>query len=117
MRGRFLLAGLALGVLFGCYSDEESFCQRWAKLSCVRLEECNKAAFENQYGDDRDDCRDDYENTCEQTAETLADLGCEYDPEEGRDCIHELYGNRNTCGNEADDDIHDACDRVVVECG
>lgn len=101
---------LVIGLAAGCYGDEESFCERSAKLDCVRLEECNKSAYENRYDGNMDDCRDDIEAACEDAFALGELLDCDYDPPGGRDCIHAKYSNRRECDSDADDEISDECD-------
>lgn len=104
---------LAFVTLTGCYGDPGAFIRRAAKLDCVRMRECNAAAFEDVFDGDMGDCREFLE---EETHAVFADgaaVGCEYDEDEGRECIHAAYANRKDCSEDATAEISNACRRVL----
>jgi hypothetical protein len=79
-----------------CYSTEDAFIRRFAKLSCVNARECEPEAFDEAF-DSMSDCRDDAEDRAHSTFDPLLDDGCDYIAENGRACIHTLYHNRKEC--------------------
>jgi hypothetical protein len=100
-------------LLASCYADSDAFARRSAKLSCVNLRECDGAAYDELF-DDMRQCRDELENQLQEAIDELPP-SCEYQPDEGRDCIHAMYRNRKDCGDDVSDEIAEACERVF-EC-
>jgi len=106
--------GLFACVTIGCYSTPEGFARRASKLDCKRAEKCFKAQFDAEF-DSIADCRDELRENADETIDDLEDAGCEYDPDEGRDCIHESYEQRNDCSDSASLSIANAC-REIFDC-
>ncbi|HWB79578.1 MAG TPA: hypothetical protein VG755_31665 [Nannocystaceae bacterium] len=94
-----------------CYSTEDGFIRRFAKLGCVNARECEPQAFDEAF-DSMSDCRDEAEDRAHSTFDPLLDRGCEYIAENGRDCIHALYRHRKECSLD-EVDLTD-CDAVFV---
>jgi hypothetical protein len=111
---RRLVFGLLACAMIGCYSTPEGFARRASKLDCKRFEKCAKAQFDAQF-DSLSDCRDEFRDNAEEAIDDLEDAGCDYQPDEGRDCIHESYQQRNDCSDSASSSIADAC-REIFEC-
>jgi hypothetical protein len=102
---RNLALGLVgLFVLQGCYGTADSFIRRISKLSCVNLRECDGDAFEEAFDGEMDECRDESEDVLHEISD-----GCEYDADQGRECIHTAYKHRKDCDPEADQDISNDC--------
>lgn len=68
--------------------------------------------FEDEFGGDMGRCRDSVESDLLDDIDGLEDLGCEYDPDEGRECIREARKLKSDCSEDASRDIVDACDRI-----
>lgn len=94
-----------------CYSTEDAFIRRLAKLSCVNARECQQEAFDEAF-DSMSDCRDDAEQTLHEQLDGFLDSGCEYIAQNGRDCIHASYHHRKDCGDASE--VTEACDAVFV---
>ncbi len=103
---------LVLIALSGCYGDKESFAKAAAKQSCKRLAECNRSVFDNQYKGDMDRCSDDVRTDLLDGFDALEALGCDYDPDQGRECIKVAKQLNNECSTDSDQDIGDACEEV-----
>jgi hypothetical protein len=95
-----------------CYSNEDAFIQRLAKLGCVNADECEPEAFDEAFGS-MSECRDRTEDELHGRVDGLLDSGCEYIAENGRECIHATYHHRRDCG-PLSSEITDACDAVFV---
>jgi len=118
MAGMFWRATLGLStalvlLLSGCYSDVDSFIVAKAKQDCKRLASCNASFFSDAYDDDLDKCREDGEDLLQAIYDIGDAFGGEYDPEQGRTCVSATRKARNDCSAGGDDDVRDACDRVV----
>ena len=110
------LLTLLTTVVGGCYTTEDSFIRRISKLGCVRIKECIGAAFEQEFDGDMGECRDTLEDEAHDIFDQGDALGCEYNDEEGRDCVHAAYRNRKDCSDGAGEEIVDAC-MNVPDCG
>jgi len=109
-----------LGVLLliapaGCLRQADAFARKGARLGCKRIEACNNDFFETEYSGDASLCRDDIENNSQFSFDALEAMGCTYQPDEARACIRATRRNKDTCGDEADAEIDDAC-RDVFDC-
>ncbi len=100
-------------LLSGCYSDVDSFVVAKAKQDCKRLASCNASFFSDVYDDDLDKCRATEEDALQTGIDILEAFGREYDPEQGRTCVSATRAARNDCSSGGDDDVFDACDRVL----
>jgi hypothetical protein len=110
-----LLAGFCLLTtlpLSGCYGNVEYYAEKAAKHSCKRQRECQQADFERQWDGDLARCRDESAEFLLDADDVATDLGCEYVPEEARECVAVIRSARKDCTPEANDDIADACDRI-----
>jgi hypothetical protein len=103
---------LALFLSVGCYNDSDSFIEASAKFSCVRLDECDRSAFEDRYNGDMAACRIDYEDKLEDVYDFIGGV-CEYVPEEGKKCISTQRAYKRDCSSTADNAINNDCDKVV----
>jgi len=99
-------------LLSGCYGDADAFIVAKAKQDCKRLASCNASFFEDVYDGDMDKCRETQEDIIEVAYNLLDRIG-DYDPEEGRECVSATRAARNDCSDGGDDEVQDACDRVV----
>ncbi len=99
-------------LLSGCYNEPDSFIVAKAKQDCKRLASCNASFFSDAYDDDMNECRAAQEDIVEAFYE-FSELFGEYDPEEARKCVSATRAARNDCSDAGDDDVADACDRVV----
>lgn len=100
--------------LGGCYGNIDSFSKRAAALSCKRTKECDGQVFEDQYKGDMGRCKDDVEDAYHDQFDPLIDdQGCDYDPKEGRKCIHTANKLKKDCSDDADQDIADDCAEVL----
>lgn len=106
-----LLASLSLP-LSGCYSDVESFAKQASKHSCKRLRECDKAQFDDEYGGDLARCKDDSYTDFLDIADIAEAAGCDYVPDQARECDKAIRSLKNDCSDEADQDIGDACEEI-----
>jgi sugar phosphate isomerase/epimerase len=106
-----LLVSLSLP-LSGCYGDVESFAKKAAKHSCKRLRECDQTVFDEEYGGDLERCRDSQYTDFLDAADLAEELGCDYVSDEAKQCDATIRDLKNECGDEADQDIADACEEV-----
>jgi hypothetical protein len=105
------IATLLLLASTGCYSTDDAFIHRLAKLSCVNAKECESEMFETAF-DSISDCRDQVESQLhDQLDAQLA--SCEYVAQKGRECIHSAYQHRKDCGTVTTD-FTEACEGVFV---
>ena len=113
MPHRLPLSACALVVFStsACYSTEDGFIRRFAKLGCVNARECQPEEFDQAF-DSMSDCRDDAEDRAHSAFDPLLDRGCDYIAENGRACIHALYHARKDCDIE-EADLTD-CNAVFV---
>lgn len=103
-----LLVGLSLPSS-GCYSDVETFAKRGAKHWCHRLEECYRATFEDAYDGDMERCRNEVEESLLDFDDAQADLGCEYEPDDAKQCVETARSIKSDCSDEADQLMVDDC--------
>ena len=99
-------------LLGGCYGDVDSFIVAKAKQDCKRLASCNASFFEDAYDGDLNECRATQEDIVEGVYDFVNLFG-DYDPDEGRKCVSATRSARNDCSDAGDDEVQDACDRVV----
>ncbi len=72
--------------LVSCTISEDAFPDRVADAVCDRIEECTEV-FEEE--SEREDCESFWSSTAE-LAVDLGDLGGEYDPAAGADCVSDI---------------------------
>jgi hypothetical protein len=107
-----LLFGASLS-LSGCYNDVDSFVVAKAKQDCRRMRECNPDQFEDNHRGDMGECRDDLEDAYFNLVETAENVGLEYDPDGGKECIAVSRDLHNDCSDRATLDIAEACDDLA----
>lgn len=100
-------------LLSGCYSDVDSFVVAKAKQDCKRFANCNASLFADLYDDDLNECRASTEDLLQTGIDIAEAFGQEYDPKQGRSCVSATRAARNDCSSGGDDDVFDACDRVL----
>lgn len=115
MRPRSLcLSLLSLAALASCYSSADKFSAKVAKYECTWLEECAKSQFEDQYDGDRAKCRDEVQDGIEELIDAAEALGCEYDPDGGKECGNALRKSQKECSSdEFEDNLDGACDEYL----
>ena len=111
-----LVGGLVLPTT-GCYSSPEGFINGAAKHGCIRIRECEGSRFESQFDGDMGKCRDDQVDALEDAWDIAEDLGCEYLPDEGRECIAALRRNNRECTQDGDEEIVAECGSSVLDPG
>jgi len=99
-------------VMSGCYSTEDAFMRRLAKLGCVQARHCEPEAFDATFAS-MGECRDEQEAALQESIGASVDAGCEYIAKQGRECIHAVYRNRKTCSG-FESEIETACAGVLV---
>lgn len=105
----------ALAMSTACYGNSDSFIRAAAKHGCKRTRECEKSNFERLYEGDLGECRDDAEDAAQHAYDIAEDLGCEYVPEEGRECIKALRHLRRDCSADADQEIAQECGVTILD--
>lgn len=109
-----LLATLCLP-LTGCYGNPEAFAKNASKPFCKRVRECDRSLFEEEYGGDLDRCEDETYTDFLDYNDLLEDIGCDYDPGDGRHCGATIRSLKNDCSRDADQEITDACGALLEE--
>lgn len=87
----FWLSALLMGC--GGEFDAETFLDRYAKATCIALEECERAYFLELYGD-RSECREEIVDALE---DVLEDDSCTFEPEEAQRCLDSFQEYEKTC--------------------
>jgi len=100
-----------LFLLLACVSDE-SYVHKFGTISCERMEECNKADFENLY-DDQEECMQEWEANEDDWLDCLAD--CTYTPKDGSNSLAEYRNAECNDSQSVTDLIFDAwsCDDEI----
>ncbi len=86
-------------LLLACAPGVERFQSTYARLRCMRLEQCALGEFEDRYDGDDDECRLDFEDRIERYAR------CDFDSARARRCLESV--RNDTCG-DLEDGV-DAC--------
>lgn len=100
-------------MIASCFGSTDSFWKEAASLSCQKLQDCNKAQFESAYSS-MGDCVDTVtENGIDVTST------CEYDAEQGRECIKVTRKYKDICDLNAAEwgEVSRACEDTHYSCG
>ena len=101
---------VTLGATTGCAGNPEQLAKTKARMDCKRLKECNKAAFDDDYGGDLGRCKGAIEDDYLDIADDADDRGCDYDKENGQQCVKTSRKFKNDCSEDADREIAEDCD-------
>lgn len=113
---RRLAVVTSLVVLYaGCYADTDSYVPALAKQSCKRQKRCDNGDFVDQHNGDMGRCRDDVEDDLFELEDLLLRGGWEYDQDAGQKCIATMKDFRTDCSDDADREIAEACNDVLLD--
>jgi hypothetical protein len=115
---RILTVGVGLiGVLTACGVPDTipqgEYAQRIAEVSCERVRECQRGAFDSSYFS-MDDCREHQRRIQASVVEDLDELGCDYDAKKAADLwvkVHDM-----SCENFYEGEYLEEADEVWGDC-
>lgn len=99
---------LVLLLAQGCYTPQ-GYSHQIANGYCVRLQECDKGDFEDEFHD-MEDCIDETLEVLEPVAECSMDEKCEFDGEEAAECDEAI--RTSDCDDFSDRDYWGDCDDI-----
>ena len=101
---------MLLAALFACSTvHETNYPNRYANAYCSYLEECKKAAFNDEFSD-RDDCVDEVlEDVDEDELEA-----CDFDVDKAKGCLESMKEAKDECDPDELED--DDCTEVLTNC-
>lgn len=95
-----------LATILGCGVTEENYFQQLSEVTCSRLKECNKGAFQAEWDNDVGECSDDFMDEYEDAEDFFDD--CDFDEDKAKDCLAAMRSD--SCGDLYEDGVDDCND-------
>lgn len=102
---------LLLAVLAGCTPSAKGFGEAGIKLSCTRIEECNKADFDANFSS-QSDCNESLGKDSNKVTDCQAEA-CDYNPKAASKC---LSGTKKQTCEEFNGVTVSDCNSVFTNC-
>ena len=97
-------------LMVGCATNEDTFWEQYAQVSCTRMHECLKGPFQAEWDDDISECVDDQMDDYEDAEDYYDD--CDFDDDKARKCLEQTRSD--SCGDLSEDGVDDCSE--VYDC-